>query len=86
MVVKIRLSRTGRHKDPHYRVVAVDSRKKRDGRVLEYLGHYHPQSEYPNAVLDLEKVDAWIKKGAQMTDTVNSIVRKIKKGEPAKEE
>lgn len=77
--MKIRLKRIGRHKDPHYRIIAVDSREKRDGRVLEQLGHYHPQDEYPNAVVDLKKVDEWIKKGAQMTDTVKSLVLKIRK-------
>ncbi len=79
MSVKIRLKRTGRHKDPHYRIVAVDSRKKRDGRVLEYIGHYHPQNEFPNAVIDFEKVEDWIKKGAQMTDTVKSLISKLRK-------
>ena len=79
MSVKIRLKRTGRHKDPHYRVVAVDSRKKRDGRVLEQLGHYHPQDEFPNAVVNFEKVDSWINKGAQMTDTVKSLILNLKR-------
>lgn len=79
MSVKIRLKRTGRHKDAHYRVVAVDSRKKRDGKVLEYLGHYHPQDEFPNAVIQLEKVDEWVNKGAQVTDTVKSLISKLKK-------
>lgn len=79
MSVKIRLKRIGRHKDPHYRVVAVDSRKKRDGKVIEQLGHYHPKDELPNAVVNLEKVDSWIKKGAHMTDTVSSIVAKIRR-------
>lgn len=79
MSVKIRLKKTGRHKDPHFRIVAVDSRKKRDGSVLEYLGHYHPQDEFPNAVIDIEKADKWISKGAQVTDTVKSLIRKLRK-------
>jgi small subunit ribosomal protein S16 len=78
MSVKIRLKRTGRHKDSHFRVVAVDSRKKRDGRVLEYLGHYHPQDDFPNARIDFEKIDKWIETGAQMTDTVRSLVSKLR--------
>lgn len=86
MSVKIRLKRTGRHKDPHFRVVAVDSRKKRDGRVLDTLGHYHPQEEFPNAVIDLKKVDRWIKNGAEMTDTVQSLVSKLKKSSGKEEE
>ncbi len=79
MSVKIRLKKTGRHKDPHYRVVAVDSRKKRDGSVLEYLGHYHPQEEFPNVIINLEKVNNWVKKGAQVSDTVNSLIVKLRK-------
>ncbi|MFC2062092.1 30S ribosomal protein S16 [Elusimicrobiota bacterium] len=79
MSVKIRLKRTGRLKNPHYRVVAVDSRKRRDGKVLEYLGHYHPRDEFPNAIIKLERVDSWIKNGAQMSDTVKSLVNKLKK-------
>ena len=78
MSVKIRLKRTGRHKDAHFRVVAVDSRKRRDGEVIEQIGHYHPQDEYPNAVIDLEKINDWVAKGAQMTDTVRSLVAKLK--------
>ncbi len=79
MGVKIRLQRTGRHKDPHFRVVAVDSRKRRDGKVLEYIGHYHPQEEVPNAIINLEKVDYWIEKGAQMSSTVKSLVSRLRK-------
>ncbi len=78
MSVKIRLKRTGRHKDPHFRIVSVDSRKKRDGRVLEVLGHYHPQDDFPNAVIDFENIDKWIQNGAQMSDTVSSLVKKLK--------
>jgi len=79
MSVKIRLKKTGRHKDPHFRLVAVDSRKKRDGRVIEVIGHYHPQSNFPNAVIDFDKVDEWIKNGAQMSDTVRSLVSRHRK-------
>jgi small subunit ribosomal protein S16 len=79
MSVRIRLKRTGRHKDPHYRVVVMDSRKKRDGRVIEYVGHYHPKLEGENSTIDLEKVESWIKKGAQMSDTVRSLVSKSKR-------
>ena len=79
MSVKIRLKRTGRHKDAHCRVVAVDSRKKSDGKMLEYLGHYHPQEEFPNAVIHMDKVDEWVNKGAQVTDTVKSLISKLKR-------
>ncbi|NLB34865.1 MAG: 30S ribosomal protein S16 [Elusimicrobia bacterium] len=86
MAVKIRLKRTGRHKMPHYRVVAIDSRKRRDGRVLEELGHYHPTESAPNATLNMERVEAWISNGAQMTDTVRSIYRNLKKSATQEEE
>ncbi len=79
MTVKIRLKRTGRKKDPHYRVVAVDSRKKRDGRVLQQLGHYHPQEKFPNLKLDLEKYESFKKEGAQVSDTVRTLVNKLKR-------
>ncbi|MBN2407579.1 MAG: 30S ribosomal protein S16 [Elusimicrobia bacterium] len=82
MVVKIRLKRTGRHKDPHYRVVAVDSRDKRDGKFLDNIGHYHPQDEFPNASLNMEKVEYWLGKGAQLSGTVKSLVDNLKN--PAK--
>ncbi len=74
MSLKIRLKRTGRHKDPHYRVVAVDSRKKRDGKVIDNIGHYHPTVS--ETVIDLKKIDAWVQNGAQMSDTVRTLVAK----------
>ncbi|MGM0441696.1 MAG: 30S ribosomal protein S16 [Elusimicrobiota bacterium] len=79
MSVKIRLKRTGRHKDPHYKVVAVDSRKKRDGKVLEYLGHYHPQDEFPNIKVDIDSFEKWVDNGAKVSDTVNTMVAKLRK-------
>ncbi len=79
MTVKIRLKKAGRKKDPHYKVVAVDSRKKRDGRVLDYLGHYHPQDRFPNLVVDMERYEHFIKTGAQVTDTVRTLINKLKR-------
>ncbi len=79
MSVKIRLKRTGRKKDPHFKVVAVDSRKKRDGRVIEYIGHYHPQDEFPNIVIDQKQMQSWIDKGAIVSDTVRTLVSKLNK-------
>ncbi len=79
MTVKIRLKKAGRKKDPHYKVVAVDSRKKRDGRVLDYLGHYHPQDRFPNIVIDLERYEYFIKTGAQVTDTVRTLINKLRR-------
>ena len=79
MAVKIRLSRGGRNKLPHYRVVVADSRNKRDGKCLDNVGHYHPT--YPKdskdrVVLDIEAMKSWISKGAQMTDRVRKLFDK----------
>ena len=85
MAVRIRLKRTGRHKSPHYRVVAMDSRQKRDGRVLDNIGHYHPTEEFPNITINFDKLNSWIGNGAQMSETVRSLVAKLRRT-PAKEE
>lgn len=70
-MVTIRLSRYGRKKAPFYRVVAVDSRKKRDGDFLEVLGFWNPAKDEKK--LDKENFEAWIKKGAQVSDTVKKL-------------
>ncbi len=87
MAVKIRLTRTGRHKDPSYRIVAADSRFPRDGRYIELLGTYDPKDVNNAAKIDEEKAIKWIKQGAQLSDTVRAlfskqgIIVKAKKGE-----
>jgi small subunit ribosomal protein S16 len=74
MAVKIRLARHGAKKAPYYRIVVADSRARRDGRYIEQVGTYNPCTE-PKAVnLDLEKVDAWIAKGAKPTETVEKLI------------
>ncbi|HNB22321.1 MAG: 30S ribosomal protein S16 [Candidatus Melainabacteria bacterium] len=73
-MVKIRLKRVGSKKAPHYRVVAVDGRTRRDGKPLEELGYYNPQSK--ELKLDQEAVQRWMKNGAQPSDTVASLLRK----------
>ena len=73
-MVKIRLKRVGSKKQPHYRVVAVDSRSRRDGKPIEELGYYNPRSK--NLHLDKEAVEKWMKNGAQTSDTVASLLRK----------
>lgn len=70
-MVTIRLSRYGRKKAPFYRVIVVDSRKKRDGAFLEVLGFWNP--EKGDKKLDKVNFDAWIKKGAQVSDTVKKL-------------
>jgi len=76
-VISIRLRRTGAKKDAHYRVVVADSRAARDGAFIEVLGHYHPRYEPAKVVLDVEKTKAWIDKGAQVSDTVKSLLKKV---------
>ena len=74
MAVKIRLARAGAKKAPFYRVIAADGRATRDGRFLEILGRYNPRTEPSFIELDLEKVDAWIGKGAQPTEAVAKLI------------
>ena len=79
MPVRIRLRRVGAKKKPYYRIVAVDSRVSTRGKILELLGHYGPIENPVKVDIDIEKVDMWVKKGAQLSDTVRSILNKIKK-------
>lgn len=74
MAVKIRLARAGAKKAPFYRIVAADSRAPRDGRFIEILGRYNPRTEPSTIEMDLEKVDAWLAKGAQATETVEKLI------------
>lgn len=73
-MVKIRLTRTGRHFDPTYRMVVADSRYARDGRFIEQVGFYDPMID--EIKLDEEKIMSWLNKGAQVSDTVKSILSK----------
>jgi small subunit ribosomal protein S16 len=75
-LVKIRLSRFGTKKSPYYRIVAVDSRNKRDGMVKENLGYYHPISKLEQVKLKEEKILKWLESGAQMTLNVKNILKK----------
>jgi len=75
-MVKIRLTRRGAKKRPYYRVMAIDERAKRDGRALQFLGSYDPRPAEAVVKLDLESIESWVQKGAQMSDTVRSLVRR----------
>jgi|GEM_PF-832861 len=81
MPVRIRLRRIGTKKKPYYRIVAVDSRVSTRGKILELVGHYGPIENPVKVDIDIEKVDMWIKKGAQLSDTVRSILREAKKSQ-----
>ncbi len=84
MAVKIRLARHGAKKRPFYRVVVADERMPRDGRFIEQVGIYNPLT-HPHVIeIDLDKVDAWIAKGAKPSDKVASLIeiapaKKVKK-------
>ncbi|MCJ2166150.1 MULTISPECIES: 30S ribosomal protein S16 [unclassified Pseudodesulfovibrio] len=79
MAMKIRLTRMGSKKRPFYRVVALDSTVRRDGRPVEYLGHYNPMVEPNEVVLDVEKIEKWLAKGAEPSNTVRSLLKKAGK-------
>ena len=76
----IRLRRTGRKKQAHYRVVVADSAAPRDGRFIETLGYYKPLSHPARLVLDLERVDHWLERGAQPSGTMKSLIAKARRG------
>jgi small subunit ribosomal protein S16 len=73
-MVKLRLARAGRKKVPVYRIVAADSRMRRDGRFLEVLGQYAPKSQPATVTLKESRIMYWLKVGAQPTETVRSIL------------
>jgi len=75
-MVKIRLRRMGAKKNPFYRIVVADSRSPRDGRFIEEIGTYNPLTSPSEFDLDLERVDYWLKNGAQPTDTVRALIKK----------
>ena len=81
MAVKMRLARHGAKKKPIYRVVVADARCRRDGRYIEQVGRYNPNTEPTTIVLDLEKVEEWLAKGAQPTDTVKRLIETAKKAQ-----
>ena len=78
-MVKIRLTRGGSKKRPYYRVTAIDERKRRDGRPLQYLGTYDPKPENEVIKLDIEGIDAWVAKGAQVSETVANLMKRLRK-------
>ena len=79
MAVSIRLRREGARNRPYYKVVVADSRSPRDGKFIEIIGTYDPKKPDPNSALDLDRIDHWISKGAQPSDTVRSLIKKNKK-------
>ena len=78
MAVKIRLARHGAKKRPYYRIVVADARCPRDGKFIEEVGRHNPCANPTMVQFDLEKVDQWIKNGAQPTDTVASLLKRAR--------
>jgi small subunit ribosomal protein S16 len=76
-MVKLKLRRQGKKKQPTYRLVAADSHSPRDGRFIEILGHYNPRTEPPTVVLKEEKIREWLGKGAQPTESVRSLLQHV---------
>lgn len=74
-MVRLKLRRHGKKKQPTYRLVAADSHSPRDGRFIEILGHYNPRTDPPTLVIKEEKILAWLQKGAQPTDSVRQILQ-----------
>ena len=76
-MVKIRLRRMGAKKAPYYRVVVADSRYPRDGRFIEEIGTYDPMADSGKIKVDMERAKYWIANGAQPTDTVRGLLKKV---------
>jgi len=78
-MVKIRLTRGGAKKRPSYRIVALDHHHRRDGRPLEYLGTYDPRENPEKLEFKAERIDAWVAKGAQLSPSVASLMKRARK-------
>ena len=77
-MVAIRLNRQGSKDRPYYKVVVVDSHKRRDGAFIEQVGTYDPMAEGVNYKLDLEKIEKWLSNGAKPSETVASMIKKAR--------
>jgi small subunit ribosomal protein S16 len=77
-MVKIRLTRGGAKKRPHYRIVAIDERSQRDGRPLEFLGTYEPASNPEKFEIKVDRFDAWVATGAQPSPRVRSLLTRAR--------
>ena len=74
-MLRIRLVRIGKKKQPHYRVVVADARVARNGRHVELLGHYNPQTEPSTVEIDTERAQKWLQQGAQPSDRVRKLLK-----------
>jgi small subunit ribosomal protein S16 len=78
-MLKVRLARHGVKKRPYYHIVVTESESPRDGRFLEQLGTYDPRKPMTDAVLDQERLQHWIARGAQVNETIRKVVRELRK-------
>ena len=83
MAVAIRLRREGALNRPYFKVVVTDKRSPRDGKFIEIVGTYDPKKAGPNTTLKLDRIEHWISKGAQPSDTVRSLIKKTRNPEAA---
>lgn len=83
MAVKIRMKRVGTKNTPVFRIVVADERSPRDGKCIEELGTYQPQKKGDNFTLKQDRVEYWLSKGAQPSDTVASFIRKARRAATA---
>lgn len=84
-MVKIRLRREGSRNHPYYRVVVSDSRKRPTGPMIEIIGHYNPKSDPPAIVVDMDRYNDWLSRGAQASESVKTLVARQAKAAPAAE-
>lgn len=75
MSVRVRLTRVGSKKSPAWRVVVADQRSRRDGRIIEQIGHYDPRPHPSRIVIDRVRLDHWLERGAEPTNTVRKLMR-----------
>lgn len=78
-MLRIRLSRRGAKKDPHYRLVVSEKSSPRDGRFLEIVGYYNPALKPVRLSVDLDRIDYWVDRGAQPSATVRALINRCKK-------
>ena len=78
MAATIRLMRFGKRKNPHYRVVVLDKRKKRDGAYIEKIGLYRPFDKEKNITIEKKRFDNWIEKGAQLSEGMQRLLKNKK--------
>ena len=80
-MLRIRLSRHGAKKDPHYRVVIAEKRDSRDGRFVEIVGYYNPALKPVRLKLDLGRIDYWMQRGARPSQTVSVLINKVRQSD-----